>query len=194
LLDSAREHLEQLFGVMAGAVERQLPIVMLEPSCLAVFRDEAGRLAGDRPIVRAIAGQAVLFDAFIRAHLDRGDIPLLHRDALVHVHCHQRALDGVESTAGAMSAAGLRAEIPDAGCCGMAGSFGYHKTHYRVSVDVGERVLVPSVRAASDDTLIVADGFSCREQIAQLTERRAYHFAEVIHDRLTADSFRLGRA
>jgi Fe-S oxidoreductase len=96
------------------------------------------------------------------------------------VHCHQQALVGKEPAARAAAAAQLEADVLDAGCCGMAGAFGYEKAQYEVSLACAERVLLPALRAAADDTLIVADGFSCRAQIAQTTGRRALRLAEVI--------------
>jgi Fe-S oxidoreductase len=180
LLESAREHLDAVFATLAEALDEDVPIVVLEPSCFAVFRDEARNLSGDRPIARALADRAMLFDSFVRPHLERGDLPPLAGDALVHVHCHERAIAGTEPTAAALRAARVNARILDAGCCGMAGAFGYDKDHYRVSVEVGERVLLPAVRQAAAETMILADGFSCREQIHQLTGRRARHFAELL--------------
>jgi FAD/FMN-containing dehydrogenase/Fe-S oxidoreductase len=181
LLESARDHLDALFATLADRVADDVPIVVLEPSCFAVFRDEARNLTSDRRMADALADRAVLFDTFVRPHLERGDFARLSGDALAHVHCHQQAIDGTSSAADTLRAAGLTARILDAGCCGMAGAFGYDRQHYRVSVDVGERVLLPAVRRAPDDTIIVANGFSCREQIQQLTGRRAYHLAEVMN-------------
>jgi len=183
LLDSAREHLEALFATVRAAPE-ELPIVVLEPSCFAVFRDEARNLCGDAPAVRTIAESAVLFDEFVRPHFERRDLAPLSGDALVHVHCHQRAIVGIDPTAAALRASRLNARILDAGCCGMAGSFGYDKDHYQVSVGAGERALLPAVRQAPAGTVIVADGFSCREQIHQLSGRRARHFAEIVYESL----------
>jgi FAD/FMN-containing dehydrogenase/Fe-S oxidoreductase len=180
LLDSAREHLEAVFATLSGPLTSEAPIVVLEPSCFAVFRDETTNLFADRVVARSLSERTHLFSAFVRPHLERGELPQVAKSALVHVHCHQRAIAGIEETTGAVRAAGLRAELPDGGCCGMAGSFGFEKTHYRVSVEIGERVLLPAVRQASPDTVIVADGFSCREQIKHATGRRAYHFAEVL--------------
>jgi Fe-S oxidoreductase len=180
LLESAREHLEAVLATLAAPLKEDTPIVVLEPSCFAVFRDEAVNLCADRPLAHALAGRAVLFTTFVRPHLERGELPRLSQHALAHIHCHQRALVGVDDTAEAGRAAGLTVRIPDAGCCGLAGSFGFDRDHYRVSVDVGERVLLPAVREAPEDTVIVADGFSCREQIQQLTGRRAHHFAELL--------------
>jgi Fe-S oxidoreductase len=130
--------------------------------------------------VRSLADRTVLFSTFVRPHLERGELPPLSEQALTQIHCHQRATIGSESTEAALRASGLHAQILDAGCCGMAGSFGFDKTHYEVSLQVGERVLLPAVRGAPPDTLIVADGFSCREQIRQTTRRTAHHFAELL--------------
>ncbi len=181
LLDSAREHLEAVFSIVSEGLKDDGPIVVLEPSCFAVFCDEAVNLCADRAVARMLAERAVLFTAFVRPHLERGEVPRLSGRTLAHVHCPQRAIAGVEPTAAALHAAGLSADIPDAGCCGMAGSFGFDKAHYQVSLDVGERVLFPAVRAASEETRLVADGFSCREQILHATGRRAHHFAEILN-------------
>ena len=180
LLDSAREHLKDVFRTFADDAADSTPIVVLEPSCFAVFREEAQNLFPDVPIARALANRVVLFDSFIRPHFERGDLQPLTGDALVHLHCHQKALVGGDPSASTFSAARLSARILDSGCCGMAGSFGFDKAHYKVSLDIGERVLLPAVRSASEATTIIADGFSCREQIRQTTGRRAYHFAEIV--------------
>ena len=182
LLDSAREHLEDVFAVLPDAIANQTPVIVLEPSCFAVFKDEARALAGDRPFTRALADQAVLFEAFLQPHFERGELPRLHGRVLAHVHCHQQALIGREPTEAALAASGLDAHVLDGGCCGMAGSFGYDTQHYEVSVAVGERALLPAVRRAPAGSVVLANGFSCREQIQQLAGRRARHFAEVVGD------------
>jgi FAD/FMN-containing dehydrogenase/Fe-S oxidoreductase len=180
LLDSAREHLQIVFSTLSSVVT-DVPIVVLEPSCFAVFQDEAVNLCGERSPARSLAERTQLFSAFIRPHVERGELPRSSpARALVHVHCHQRAIAGIEDTAAVLRAAGLDASILDAGCCGMAGSFGFDRAHYRVSVQVGERVLLPAVREADPETIIIADGFSCREQIQHATGRRACHLAEVL--------------
>ena len=184
LLDSARDHLQAVFGTLSELAQDQAPIIVLEPSCFAVFRDETQNLFPDHPVARALAERAVLFDAFIRPHFENGDLSPLTGEALAHVHCHQKAIVGTDTTVATLRAAGLNARLLDAGCCGMAGSFGFDKQHYNVSVDIGERVLLPSIRDAPADTVIVADGFSCREQIRQLSGRRAHHFAELVRDGL----------
>ena len=104
----------------------------------------------------------------------------LGKTAIVHGHCHQKALMGMNSDEKLLSKLGLDFNILDSGCCGMAGGFGFERDHYQVSVKVGESALLPAVRAATPDTLIIADGFSCREQISQCTNRQAMHMAEVL--------------
>src|SRR5205807_10062483 len=99
---------------------------------------------------------------------------------IVHAHCHHHAVMKFDAEEQVLRDAGLDCRVLDSGCCGMAGSFGFERDHYDVSMKVGERVLLPAVREAPKDTLIVADGFSCREQIAQSTDRRALHLAEVL--------------
>ncbi|MHB9148967.1 MAG: FAD-binding and (Fe-S)-binding domain-containing protein [Thermoleophilia bacterium] len=114
--------------------------------------------------------------------------PRLERRALVHVHCHQRALIGTSADERLLASLGVDASFLDSGCCGMAGPFGFEESHYRLSVDAAERVLMPAVRTSASETLIVADGFSCREQIAQLDGREALHLAEVLALALGGDS------
>jgi FAD/FMN-containing dehydrogenase/Fe-S oxidoreductase len=180
LLDSAREHLQRVFELFATDLDRDVPIVVLEPSCFAVFHDEAGNLSAGRTIARTLAQRAVLFESFLRPHFEQGGLPPLSGNALVQVHCHQQALLGRDATAATFRAAQLNARVLDAGCCGMAGAFGFDKAHFQVSMDIGDRVLLPAVREAPQDTVVIADGFSCREQIRQTTERRPYHLAEVV--------------
>lgn len=107
--------------------------------------------------------------------------PTLNRHALLQAHCHHKAVIGRDADDELMAAMGLDVERPDSGCCGMAGSFGYeHGEHYDVSIAAGERVILPLVRKAAQNTIVLADGFSCREQIAQQTDREAHHLAEVL--------------
>jgi Fe-S oxidoreductase len=180
LLESAEEHLHAVFEVLTDKRYARAPIVVLEPSCFAVFQDEARNLSADRPLAQTIADRAVLFDTFVGTHFARGDLPPLSGSALVHVHCHQQAIEGRQSVVSTLAAARLDGQVLDAGCCGMAGSFGFDKRHYTVSMEIGERVLLPAVRQAPSSVAIVANGFSCREQIRHATNREACHFAEVV--------------
>jgi Fe-S oxidoreductase len=145
-----------------------------------VFKDEVVNLFGEQSRARRLADRTRLFSTVIRPHAERGELSSSTARALVQIHCHQRAIAGIDDTAAALRAAGLEASIPDAGCCGMAGSFGFDKDHYPVSIQAGERVLARAVREVDEDTIVIADGFSCREQIRHTTGRRAYHCAEVL--------------
>jgi Fe-S oxidoreductase len=180
LLDSAKRYLENVLSALHRPIADGLPIVVLEPSCFAVFRDEAVNLLPDRADVKALSRQVVLFDEFIRPQVEHGRFQKIDHAALVHGHCHQKALTGMDHTACVLAALGVKATMLDAGCCGMAGAFGFDADHYDVSIQVGERVLLPAVRGAPGDMLLVADGFSCREQIVQATGRKASHLAEIV--------------
>ncbi|MEZ5291016.1 MAG: FAD-binding and (Fe-S)-binding domain-containing protein [Vicinamibacterales bacterium] len=178
LLEEARRHLRGIMDALADDVRAGTPLVGLEPGCVSVFRDELANLfpgvaAHERP-------EMLTFAEFLDRHGDRLASVRLDRRALVHGHCHHKALVGDDCDRRVLARAGVRAEFPDAGCCGMAGSFGFEAAHYETAMAVGERVLLPAVRSAAADTLVVADGFSCREQIAQATDRRALHLAQVV--------------
>ncbi|MGH7620309.1 MAG: FAD-binding oxidoreductase, partial [Gemmatimonadaceae bacterium] len=134
----------------------------------------------DNDDAKRLRDQAFLITEFLAAKAPGFAIPPLHASAVVHGHCHERAVLDFESERKVLDRLGVEYTILDSGCCGMAGAFGFERDHYDVSVACGERVLLPSVRSAPADTLVVANGFSCREQIAQLTNRRAMHIAEVL--------------
>ena len=178
MLPRAKRWLREVIDTLAPAIEGGTPIVALEPSCAAVFRDELVELFPDDANAHRLCQQTVLLSEF----LDKtgASPPTLARRALVHGHCHHKAVMKMDAEAAVLKAVGLDYQILDSGCCGLAGSFGFERGHYDVSMQVGELVLLPAVRSASRDTLIVADGFSCRTQIAQTTERRALHLAEVL--------------
>ncbi|TDC61577.1 (Fe-S)-binding protein, partial [Streptomyces hainanensis] len=158
------------------------PIVGLEPSCTAVFRADAPELFSHDEDVRRLAGQTVtLAEALLRHAPDGWRPPAVDRAALVQTHCHQHAVLGQDPDRELMRRAGIDAEVPDSGCCGLAGNFGFERGHHDVSLACAERVLLPAVRDAAPDTLILADGFSCRTQIDQSdTGRRAMHLAEAL--------------
>jgi Fe-S oxidoreductase len=184
LLGLAKRLLRQVMDALEPEIQAGTPIVGLEPSCVAVFRDELPGLFPTDERAARLSKQVVTLAEFLSK--EGGDLPSLTRKALVHGHCHQKAIMKMESESAVLSRMGLDYEILDAGCCGMAGSFGFEREHYDVSIAVGERELLPRVRTADEDTLIVADGFSCREQIAQTTEREALHLAQVIQMALGA--------
>ena len=161
---------------------RNIPIVGLEPSEILTLRDEYPDLCEDERLemARSIAGQAYQFEEFVVQA--EGDLPT-HRPlpkVWVHGHCHAKSLVGMEPTMEALARAGYEAEELKTGCCGMAGSFGYERDHYEVSMEIGELVLFPSVRELPDDALICAPGFSCRHQIRDGTGRGARHPADLL--------------
>jgi Fe-S oxidoreductase len=155
---------------------------MLEPSCCSVFRDELVALLPEDEDARRLQHQTFLFSEFLQRRAPHfGERALEGRHALVHLHCHHRALLNPHEELELLKKTGLQFDIPEEGCCGLAGSFGYRRGQpYDVSIGCAERTLLPAVRAAGDDTLIVANGYSCREQIGQLSGRRAQHLAEVL--------------
>jgi Fe-S oxidoreductase len=180
MLGRARSLLRQVLRTMQPEIAAGTPVVVLEPSCLAVFRDEALNLLADDHDARRFARQCLSLAEFLDREAPQAVLPRVERRALVHGHCHQKAVMGLGSDVRVLDRLGLRYELLDSGCCGMAGAFGFEKDKYDLSVQIGERVLLPAVRGAAADALILSDGFSCREQVAQGTGRRASHLAEVI--------------
>ena len=181
MLRLARPLLEQIIDVLKPYVQAGAYVVGLEPSCVSVFRDEMVDLLGGREDARRLKDHTLLLSEFLARHAPGFTVPRLEAKALVHGHCHQKSvLDfGAEETL--LQRLGIDYEIPDSGCCGMAGAFGFEAgDHYDVSIACGERVLLPKVRRADERTLIVANGFSCREQIAQTTDRQGLHLAQVL--------------
>jgi Fe-S oxidoreductase len=191
LLGQAKRLAQEQLEWLTPYAEVGIPIVGLEPSCLLTFRDEYCDLLDD-PRADVLKQQALLLDEFLSNELEQGNLQprqfnphnLKRRDALLHGHCHQKALASTQPTLKLLDAAGFNAREIDSGCCGMAGSFGYEREHYHISLKIGERVLLPAVRAASDDTTIVATGTSCRHQIGDGADRRAEHLAEVLWQQL----------
>jgi Fe-S oxidoreductase len=181
MLDLAQRFLRRIIEVLRPEIAAGVPLVVLEPSCLSVFRDELRNLFPHDEDAKRLSRQSFLLSEFLAEHARDYRPPRLARTALVHGHCHHKAIAKMDAEVQVLKAMGLDVEVLDAGCCGMAGAFGFERgDHYDVSVKAGERVLLPAVRRAARDTLIVADGFSCREQIAQSTDRRALHLAQVL--------------
>jgi len=179
LLDQAKQQLRGILNALRPVIEAGVPLVGLEPACVAVFRDEMVNLFPDDPLAGALARQTWMFSEFL-VRQAKYTPPPLKRKALVHGHCHQKAIVGLGDEISLLQAMGLDFEVLDSGCCGMAGSFGFDKEKVKLSERIGELVLLPKVRAAGEDTLIVTNGYSCREQIAQGAARGALHLAEVI--------------
>ena len=179
LIDAARENARRNLDLLTPLVERGVPLVGLEPSCILTMRDDYKKLLPDDERVGVLERATRLFEEAL-LELD-GELPLREGPpVLLHGHCHQKALVGTGPTQKALALApGANVEVVDSGCCGMAGLFGYEKDHYEVSMRMGERRLFPAVRDA-EGRVVVAPGTSCREQILDGTGRRALHPAEFL--------------
>lgn len=180
MLDMAERLLRQILEALRPQIRAGIPIVVLEPSCASVFRDELTNLFPNDEDARRLRQQTVLLSEFLIAHAPGYEPPRLARRAVVHGHCHHKSVLGMGAEETLLRKMGLEYTLLDDGCCGMAGAFGFERDHYGISIACGERVLLPAVRAAADDTIIVSDGFSCREQIEQTTDRRSLHIAQVL--------------
>jgi Fe-S oxidoreductase len=181
MLGLAKRLLRRILDTLGSDVRDGIPVVGLEPSCVSVFRDELVNLMPRDDVAKRLSAQTYLLSEFLARKAPAFDPPRLSAKAVVHGHCHQKSVLGFDDEVTVLEKLGLDYTVLDSGCCGMAGAFGFERgEHYDVSLACGERVLLPAVRSAPRDTLIVANGFSCREQIAQTTERRAMHLADVI--------------
>ena len=153
--------------------------MVLEPSCASTFRDEARNLLANDPRTERLAKQTFLLSEFLAKHAPHYTAPALAgKHILLHGHCHQKPFMTEEIQL--LKASGATVEIPDTGCCGMAGPFGFEKDKYEISKKLADRVLLPAVEKAKGETLIVTNGFSCREQIEQLSNRKAIHLAQAL--------------
>jgi Fe-S oxidoreductase len=179
-LGQAKRLLEHVLTDLRDEVRSGTPIVGLEPSCVSVFRDEAPNLLHGHLDVRRLAAQAQTLTEYLTSIGYRP--PHIDGKALVHGHCHHRSVLDFNAELDLLRATGLQLDVPETGCCGMAGAFGFERDgdHYEVSMAAGERVLLPAVRAAPDDTYLVTGGFSCREQIVQATGREVLHPAQLL--------------
>lgn len=180
MLATARRYLERALQQLAPQIALGTPIVVLEPSCCAVFRDELRELFPDREDARRMAKQTVLLSELLAQGDGQYELPRLDARAVVHGHCHHKSVLRFKAESAILTGIGLDFQQLASGCCGMAGSFGYEREKYPISIAAGERVLLPAVRAASSETIILTDGFSCKSQIAQETNRHALHLAEVL--------------
>jgi FAD/FMN-containing dehydrogenase/Fe-S oxidoreductase len=180
MLDRAKKLLLQILSALETEIEQDIPIVVLEPSCAAVFRDELLNLFPKDDRARRLSQQTFLLSEFLEQKAKHFQLPKLARKALVHGHCHHKSVMRMTDEESVLRKMGIDFQTPAPGCCGMAGSFGFEADKYEISLAIGELELLPAVRKADPECLVIANGFSCREQIAQCTDRRALHLAEVI--------------
>ncbi len=180
-LDQARHYLDEVLARLAPQIDAGMPFIVLEPSCASVFLEELRNFYPHSERAQRLAKQTWLLPDFLAAHAP-GWRPPSHanRQIVLHGHCHHKSIFNMKAERALLEQTGAVVTMLDSGCCGMAGPFGFESDKYDVSQTLGERVLLPAVRAAAHNALIVTDGFSCREQIAQGTSRHANHIAEVL--------------
>ncbi len=182
LLDHARAYLAKVLDRMAPQIEAGMPFVFLEPSCASVFKDELLEFFPKDPRAQSLSKQVWLLADLLTAEAPEW-IPSRLEGAhiLIHGHCHHKAVfGGPTNEIEIFRRAGANVELIKAGCCGMAGPFGFEAEKFEVSKAIANDGLLPAVESAGPMTILVADGFSCREQISQLGHKQALHFAEVL--------------
>lgn len=178
-LDVARAVMRRAVRALAPLVAEGLPVVGLEPSCTAALKHDLLELLPGRES-QDVAAAVHTLAGFLNTYAPHWQPPRVSASALAQVHCHQHAVMGFDDDQDLIARAGVDGEVLDSGCCGLAGDFGFVEGHYEVSTAIGERDLLPRVRGASKETLILADGYSCRTQIEQGTGRASLHLAEVL--------------
>ncbi|HEY2910393.1 MAG TPA: hypothetical protein VGI99_09105, partial [Gemmataceae bacterium] len=187
-LDTAKRYLKSILENMQPVIEAGVPVVGLEPSCVAVFRDEMLGLFPENQDAIRLQDKTFLLSEFLMKHADGWSPPHIGGKALVHIHCHHKSVLGKEAELELLKKMGIEAEQPEPGCCGLAGSFGFEAGKYGVSQAIGEQRLLPAVRKADGEKLLIADGFSCETQIEQGSGRKPMHIAEVIASALPKDT------
>ncbi|MFD7702702.1 FAD-binding and (Fe-S)-binding domain-containing protein [Streptomyces caelestis] len=178
-LDRARTVLRRTLDLLEPVLATDAPLVVLEPSCAAALRTDAPELLHDDPRAARLAARVLTFAETLERHAPDWTPPVLDRPVTGQTHCHQHAVLGEDPDRRLRAAAGLTGEL-SGGCCGLAGNFGFEKGHYEVSAACAEDRLLPSVREAPDEAVVLADGFSCRTQLEQLAGVRGRHLAEVL--------------
>lgn len=188
LLPAAQEMAKQNVNIFKDVVNKNTPLIGIEPSAILSFRDEYAKLVGkeNQAVAKELGKNALLFEEFIAREIDNKNITSESftknkKKILLHGHCHQKALSSTDVSAWALGLPeNYEVEVIPSGCCGMAGSFGYEKEHYEVSMQIGELILFPVIKNVKEDVIIAASGTSCRHQILDGTERKALHPAEVL--------------
>ncbi len=192
-LDLAERYLRRTLGVLREEIRRGTPVVGMEPSCLAVFKDELRGMLPHDDDAKRLSESSLHLDEFLRR--EQVELPRLERQALLWGHCHHKATGGISSEHELLREMGLEVTQVSGGCCGLAGSWGFESGHHRISLECGEQGLLPAVREAAPETLVIADGFSCQTQIEQSgIGRRALHLAQAIElgHRFGPDGYRDG--
>lgn len=171
LLDKAKHNLERILNLLSEQIAQEIPVLILEPSCLSVFRDELPAMLPDDPRAKKLSSLTMTIADFAK---ESGLTIPKSQDVHVHAHCHQRACGGVNSEIS------IGGNVLNTGCCGMAGAFGYHSKTAEISEHIGKTELLPKLEKVSENSIVVADGFSCRNQIQKLSDRKPKHLVEVL--------------
>jgi FAD/FMN-containing dehydrogenase/Fe-S oxidoreductase len=179
MLDTAKKYLLKILDALSPQLIDGTPIVVLEPSCASVFRDELTNLFPHDPRAAQLRDQTFLLSEFLVKHAPHYQPPRINEKILVHGHCHHRATMGMVDELTLLYATGADVQLLDSGCCGMAGPFGFEKDKYDLSQKLGERVLLPAIRN-NPNAILITDGFSCAEQVTQNTQARPMHLAELL--------------
>ena len=182
MLDVAKERLRECMRVLGPYVERGVPVVGLEPGCILTFRDELPKLFPNDPVAQSLTKATFMLDEFLATNVPAYTPRPREGHALLHGHCHQKVLAGLKHESALLGrVGGLELEVLDAGCCGMAGAFGYEADHYEISKTLAERALVPAIQRSQPGTIVISDGFSCRSQVRHFCpETRVVHLAQVL--------------
>lgn len=180
LLDEARQYIRDVLDVLKVEIENGTPLVVLEPSCASVFKEELHSFFPNDQNAKRLAAQTFLLASFLEEKAPGFEFARLEKKALFHGHCHHKSVFTMDADESVLKKLELDYDCPDSGCCGMAGAFGFEKDKYAIAMKCGERLLLPAVRKLHENALVIADGFSCREQIAQATGRNPIHLAEAI--------------
>ena len=180
LLSAAKKYLQKVLHALEPYVNAGLPVIMLEPSCASVFRDELRGLFPHHGVAYRLRQQTFTLSSFLQTQNDYEPPRIPGRKVLLHGHCHHKAVLKFSDEEALLRRMGVELKSLDSGCCGMAGPFGFESANMAISQALGERVLLPAVRACGPETIVLTDGFSCHEQIAQNTNREPLHIAEVL--------------
>lgn len=181
MLNMAKKWLREILTVHQEDIRNGVPVIGLEPSCMVTLRDEMLNFFPSDNDAQRLAKQSYILSEFIMKYVEEDKLPKIDSKVLLHFHCHHSSVLKTEDETSLLEKIGVNFNALDSGCCGLAGSFGFEKDHHEISMQSGERVLLPAVREQDQNTMILTNGFSCREQIAQGTNRKAFHLAELMH-------------
>lgn len=192
-LDEAKPLADKNVSIFSQLITEETPLIGIEPSSILTFRDEYLRMADQKEKAKNLADKVFLIDEFLATEIEQGNIKAEHftkeeKTVKIHGHCHQKAMSNLKNTFDILNLPeNYKVTIIPSGCCGMAGSFGYEKEHYEISMQIGEHSLLPAVRKSSDETIISANGTSCRHQIKDGAKREALHPVSILWQALKSD-------